>query len=66
MVEEGVVYHAEDRDALVDQAQRDARVGEAVHEVSRPVCGAAVGRSCRGVRIGTAYRWGQRRTSGRS
>jgi hypothetical protein len=40
MVEEGVVDHAEDGNALVDQAQRDARVGEAVHEVGRPVCGA--------------------------
>ena len=39
MVEEGIVDHAEDEDALVDQAQRDARVREAMHKVGCPVCG---------------------------
>ena len=43
MVEEGIVDHAKDGDALVDQAQRYAREGEAVHEVSRPVYSAAQG-----------------------
>ena len=41
MVEEGVVDHAEDGDTLIDQAQRDARVREAVHEVGCPICGVA-------------------------
>ena len=43
MVEEGVIDHAEDGDALVDQAQRYACEGEAVYEVSRPVYSAAQG-----------------------
>lgn len=52
MVEEGVVDHAEDGNALVDQTQRYARVGEAMYKVGRPVNGVYAER--RGIREGWA------------
>ena len=62
LVEEGVVDHAEHGALLVDEADGDRDVREAVDEVGRAVCGV-VSAPPRDERRVTGL-WGRRRTSG--